>query len=70
MSNTPIEDLIAIYEDEGCPHDDLEWVCSTALRLVETMPDSQARCLLHVLAKHVQERHISRSTADHVGVWL
>lgn len=50
-SNTPIEVLLKEYEDEGCNHADLAWVKRAALRYVETMPDSQTRCLLYVLAK-------------------
>lgn len=53
--NTPIADLLADYEANGCDHADMAWVRAAARRYVETMPDSQARCLLHVLAQEPAE---------------
>lgn len=49
--NTPIEELLAEYEAELCDHSNIEWVKRAALRYVETMQDSQVRCLLYTLAK-------------------
>ena len=58
-SNTPIKELIAEYQAEQCDFQDLNWVAQAAARYVETMEDSQVRCLLHTLAnaviKHVPE---------------
>lgn len=48
--NTPIEQLMREYEDDGCDFKDPASVRRVALRLVETMPDSHARCLLYALA--------------------
>lgn len=50
--NSPIEELLAEYEADGCDHSDLHWVRAAARRYVETMEDSQIRCLLHVLSAH------------------
>lgn len=55
MSNTPIYELLAKYEDECCDHTDIEWVSRAALRYAQTMPDSHVRCLLYVLAKYVRD---------------
>lgn len=52
--NTPIEDLLKHYEAELCDHSNLDWVVHAALHYAKTMPDSQVRCLLYVLAKHVE----------------
>lgn len=52
-TNTPIDELIAQYEDQGNDYSDLPKVSEMALRYVKTMPDSQVRCLLYALAKHV-----------------
>ena len=60
MSNTPIDELLAEYEAECCDHTDMEWVSNTALRYVQTMPDSQVRCLLYVLAQHMRNIEIER----------
>lgn len=54
-TNTPIEVLLRGYEAEKCDHSDLEWVSRTALHYAARMPDSQVRCLLHVLATHVHQ---------------
>lgn len=49
-----VEDLLQKYEADENDFEDIKWVTGAALRLVETMPDSQARCLLYVLARHAQ----------------
>lgn len=54
--NTPIEKLLAEYEDECCDHSNLTWVKRAALRYVETMQDSQIRCLLYTLANAVDNK--------------
>jgi hypothetical protein len=54
MSDTPIEELLSEYEREGCDHDNIEWLINSALRYVDTMPDSQVRCLLYSLATHIK----------------
>jgi hypothetical protein len=51
--NTPIEELIKGYEDECCNFSDLSWVVESSKRYVETMEDSQVRCLLHELTEAV-----------------
>lgn len=50
-ANTPIQELMAQYSDECCNFSDLHWLRETARRLVTTMPDSQARCILFALAE-------------------
>jgi len=47
-----IEELIKKYEQEKCNFSDIGWVSRVAARYAKTMPDSQARCLLHVLAEY------------------
>lgn len=51
--NTPILELLAEYEAEDCDFSDLEWVARTALRHVDSMEDSQNRCLLYALASYM-----------------
>lgn len=48
--NTPIEEFIEHYEASGADSQDIAWAQQAAKRYVETMPDSQVRYLLHVLA--------------------
>mgnify|MGYP003452400876 FL=1 len=45
----PIDELVAEYAAEGCDFTDRVWMHNVVARHVETMPDSLARCLLHVL---------------------
>ena len=52
--NTPITDLLKQYEQEDSDFADMGKVCANALRYVQTMPNSHARCLLFVLAEHVK----------------
>lgn len=52
-TNTPIEELTATYNADGCDFTNLLWVKEAALRYAESMPDSQVRCLLHALAQNV-----------------
>lgn len=47
----PIAELLKQYEREGCDFSDVAWVKQAAMRYVKTMPDSQVRCLLYVLAQ-------------------
>lgn len=54
--NTPINDLISLYESEGCSFDDIDWVVEMSLHLSKSMQDSHVRCFLYVLAKREQER--------------
>ena len=56
-SNTPIEKLIAEYEAECCDFSDVEFLVRASYRYVQTMEDCQVRCLLHSLAKMV-DQHI------------
>jgi hypothetical protein len=51
-----IKDLIAEYEQEGCDFSDMSWVISTANRYVETMEDSQVKCLMYVLAENAAKK--------------
>ena len=66
--NTPIEELMREYQADGCDFSDLAWVRASALRLAQTMPDSQARCLLYALAAKqgaaALERHVSDAEID------
>lgn len=55
--NSDIQDLLAQYEEECCDHSDLPWVVQASQRYVQSMPDSQVRCLLHTLAEHAQKTH-------------
>jgi len=48
--NSPIEKLIADFEQDGFDFSNIDLVRVTALRYVETMKDSQVRTLLYVLA--------------------
>ena len=59
--NTPISDPISLYESEKCQnddiaYDDMAWIVETAIKLQESMQDSQARYILYVLAKLEKER--------------
>jgi hypothetical protein len=56
IPNTPIEQLIEQYEREDCDFSDINRVSDLALRNVDTMPDSHARCLLYALAMFVQKQ--------------
>ena len=55
-SNTPIKELLAEYEAEGCDFGNLDFIVTAAERYVQTMGDGQARCLLYSLAKVVREQ--------------
>lgn len=55
-NNTPITNLLAHYEQEGCNFDNLHFLVSASERYVQSMPDSQVRCLLHSLAQVVREQ--------------
>lgn len=57
--NSDIQDLLAQYEAECCDHTDLRWVVQASQRYVQSMDDSQVRCLLHTLAEHVQKTHLA-----------
>ena len=57
---TPINELLAHYESEGCDHNDMDWVCETAFRYVDTMPDGQVCCLLYTLAKKAEKDVVLR----------
>lgn len=54
--NTPIAELLTQYEAENCDHSNLPWVSHAAQRYVQSMADSQVRCLLHVLSVEMQKR--------------
>lgn len=56
MPNTPVAKLLQRYEEELCDFSDMERVVGAALRLTSTMPDSQARCLLHALAEFARDK--------------
>ena len=58
MPNTPIEKLLHEYEQDGCNHNNIDWVARAALRYVETMEDCQVRCLLYTLANHVRKHDV------------
>lgn len=51
--NTPIDELMAQYESEGCNFSDQGYVKRSAERLVKTMPDSFVRCLVYALSKQI-----------------
>ncbi|WP_186215875.1 Lar family restriction alleviation protein [Burkholderia gladioli] len=48
--NTPIDELVTSYQQDGFDFEDAARVKAAALRYAESMPDSHARALLHVLA--------------------
>ena len=50
-ARTPIQELMAQYAAEGCDFTDIQWARGAAKRLANTMPDSQARCILFALAE-------------------
>ena len=50
QGNSPIRDLMDRYEEEECDFSDSEFLVRSALRLTDTMSDSQARCILYALA--------------------
>lgn len=52
--NSDIEELVAEYEAECCDFSDMSWVVLIALMAVRNLPDSQSRCTLYALAKHVE----------------
>lgn len=52
--NTPLPELMKQYEAEMCNFTDAEHMIACALRLSDTMRDSQARCLLYSLARALQ----------------
>jgi hypothetical protein len=56
--NTPIEKLLEQYEAECVDHSNIPGIARIALRYVETMEDSQVRCLLYVLAKQALKGEI------------
>lgn len=53
--NSDIESLLRAYAAEGNDFSDAQWLVRCAKRLSLTMPDSQARCLLHALALRCEE---------------
>jgi len=55
MTNTPIKQLVAEYAAEECNFDDTNWVVGVSEMYVNTMPDSQVRCLLHALINEVKK---------------
>lgn len=65
---TPIEELIAHYEDECCDFEDGKWMAQAALRQVPAMADGQLRCLVHCLALIVQGTPYRRPKASKVPV--
>ena len=50
MNNIPIEQLLKEYTEENCDFTDMEWLVNAAHRYVDTMHDSQLRCILYTLA--------------------
>ncbi|WP_369072866.1 hypothetical protein [Burkholderia gladioli] len=48
--NTPIDELVTSYQQDGFDFEDADRVKAAALRYAESMPDSHARALLFVLA--------------------
>lgn len=56
--NSDIAALLTKYEAEGCDHSNVEWLVSSSLRLVDSMQDSQARCLLYSLAMLHQKKEV------------
>lgn len=50
QGNSPIQELMAEYEADRCDFSDADFLVRTALRLSDTMQDSQARCILFALA--------------------
>ena len=44
--NLPIEKLLEQYTHEGCDFTDIKWVNAASLRYVESMEDSQIKCLI------------------------
>lgn len=53
--NTPIDQLIAEYEAENCDFGNLDWLVRASYRYMDTMQDSQVRCLLYALAKWAEK---------------
>lgn len=51
--NDPIEKLMAEYEADGCDHSNVEWLVRASYRYVDTMADSQVRCLLYAMARRL-----------------
>lgn len=66
-SNSPIEQLIAEYEAEACDFKNVEFLINSSYRYVDTMPDSQVRCLLYSLAKLV-DKHIPEEIRKPIAV--
>lgn len=67
FKNTPIGELLSQYTEENCNFDDIDWVVSAAVRYVNTMPDSQVRCLLHLLAVYASgQPFIDHSYVDEI----
>lgn len=54
LQNSPTEDVLDQYRDELCNFEDLGWCAKVGLRSSHNMNDSLTRCVLHVLAKHVE----------------
>ena len=52
--NTPIEQLMAQYEHDGVDHNNVQFLIGAAYRYVQTMEDCQVRCLLHAMAKKLE----------------
>lgn len=66
-NNTPIDQLLAEYEAENCDFRDVDFLVSASYRYVQTMPDSQVRCLLYSLAKMV-DKHIPEEIRRPIAV--
>lgn len=65
LGNDPIEQLLAEYEDEGCDHEDVDFLIRASYRYVDTMCDSQVRCLLFAMARRLdRERQTQPLPAD------
>jgi len=52
--NTPIKQLMDEEARDGFDYQNREWLCKTARRYVETMSDSQVRCLLYAMADEIE----------------
>lgn len=68
QGNDPIEELMAEYEAEGCDHQDVDWLVRASYRYVQSMADSQVRCLLFAMARKLDpERSLAGQTASTEG---
>lgn len=65
----PIEKLIEKYADEGCDFTDIAWVNAASLRYLESMEDSQLKCLIYSLINFQSPRITEQDALEPLPYW-